>query len=37
MKKQENKSVSMSARIIAGALCAILLAGVVFGVLIYLL
>jgi hypothetical protein len=37
MKKQENKSVSMSARILAGVLCAILLAGTVLGVLIYLL
>ncbi len=36
-KKQENKSMPMSARILAGVLCAILVAGVVFGVLVYLI
>ena len=34
--KQENKN-SMSARILAGILCGILLAGTILGVLIYLI
>ena len=35
-KNQENKGLSLTARIIAGVLCAILALGTVLGVLIYL-
>ncbi len=36
MKNGENKKISLSARIMAGVLAALMLAGVIFGVIMYL-
>lgn len=36
MKREEKKTVSLSTRILAGALALVMLAGIVLGVVIYL-
>lgn len=37
MKNQEKKSISITARILAGALAILMLAGTVFGVIVYII